>query len=245
MIAKTFFLPLIAVILSFVGGFFIANALNKGEMDKLRKENERLSKTVEENSKREAATTLSDEEIRAKIQRADDSPGDLAFNRDLGMALYRYGAMRQDVDLIKESARLLERVNAADPKDYEVLVSLGNAEFDIANFAKENERFVKARSIYSKAIAIKQNDAVVRTDIALTYFLEQPPKITEAINEFDRALSIDPKNERALQYLIQSYWLKGDIGSAGKALERLKQVNTSNPAIPELNSLLTRTPPQQ
>ncbi len=225
------------------GGFLIANSFNRSEMETLRQENERLKQTIADTEKAQAESTLSLDEIKARIAEADANPANLNFNRDLGLALYRYSAMKRDVPLLKETLRLLERVNSARPEDYDVLVALGNTHFDIGTFAGETERFPTARGIYDRAAAIKPDDANVRTDIALTYFLQRPAAYDQAAAEFERAIRSDPKNERALQFLVQTHWQSGKQAQAAEALAKLRAVNPANQVIPELESMLTKEPP--
>ncbi len=242
---KALIISITAVALSFLGGFFIANALNRAEMEGLKKENERLTGIAKEAEQRSTEGTLTNEEIRAKIDEADKNPDNVKFNTDLGIALYRYAAMKKDVELLGESGRILERVSAKEPKNADVLVTLGNAKFDIANFGNQNALFAEARSIYEKVVPLRPDDANVQTDIALTYFLTQPPNLEKAVAAFEKAVAKDPKNERAIQFMIQTQWQKGDLENAMVTLEKLKTVNNLNPAIPELTTLLTRTPPTQ
>src|SRR4029079_7426476 len=117
---RVVWLSLAAVILSFVGGFFLANSMNRKELESLRAENERRKASPE--SAADGSPDLSNDEIRAKIAEADRNPSNLAFQKNLGLALYRYATLKKDADLLAESARLLERAAALDPKDFEVLV---------------------------------------------------------------------------------------------------------------------------
>lgn len=196
-----------------------------------------------ETSNKAAEFELSAEEIKARIAEADGNPGNVKFNRDLAIALYRYGAVKKDVPILSESIRLLGRVQTSDQKDIDVQVTLGHAHFDIATFGKEPARFKTARDIYTKVLELKPRDADVITDIALTHFLEEPPNLNAAAAEFQKALAISPKNERALQFYIQTLWQAGKGNEAAKGLANLKEVNSSNPAIRELESMLTQTPP--
>lgn len=234
---------ILAVILSFAGGFLIANSFNRSELESVRAENDRLKANVTEATNKSAEFTLSDDEIKARIAEADGNPTNLKFNRDLGIALYRYGVIKKDVPILSESVRLLSRVTEADSKDIEVALTMGHAHFDIATFGKEPARFKTAREIYTKALELKPRDGDVITDIALTYFLEEPPNLNAAATEFQNALAINPKNERALQFYTQTLWQTGKGVEATKALAKLKEVNSSNSAIPELETMLTQTPP--
>lgn len=234
---------ILAVLLSFAGGFLIANSFNRSELESVRAENDRLKANVAETTNKAAEFELSAEEINARIAEADGNPANVKFNRDLGIALYRYGVIKKDVAILSESVRLLNRVNSADSKDVDVAVTLGHAHFDIATFGKEPARFKTAREIYTKALELKPRDADVITDIALTFFLEEPPNLTTAALEFQKALAINPQNERALQFYTQTLWQAGKPDEAAKSLTKLKEVNISNSAIPELEAMLLQTPP--
>jgi tetratricopeptide (TPR) repeat protein len=234
---------ILAVLLSFAGGFLIANSFNRSELESLRAENDRLKANIAETTNKAAEFTLSDEEIKARIAEADSKPSNLKFNRDLGIGLYRYGVIKKDVAILSEAVRLLNRVNAADPKDVNAAVTLGHAHFDIATFGKEPARFKTAREIYTKALELKPRDADVLTDIALTYFLEEPPNLTAAATEFQKALAIDSKNERALQFYTQTLWQSGNTDEAAKSLAKLKEINSSNSAVAELEAMLLQSPP--
>jgi len=59
--AKVFWITLIAVLLSFAGGFLFANALNRGELNALKAESERLKNIQPKNEKSDSV--LETEEI--------------------------------------------------------------------------------------------------------------------------------------------------------------------------------------
>jgi tetratricopeptide (TPR) repeat protein len=234
---------LATVFLSFSGGFLIANSFNRGEIDGLKKENDRLTQLAAENEVKTSRFTLSEDDIRAKIAEADANPTNIKFSKELGIGLYRYAAMEKNVGLLGDSIKLLERVSTADPKDYDSLVMLGNAHFDKANFGTDKAGFKTAREVYLKASALKPKDPNVLTDVALTYSLSEPPEYEKAIPEFRKAIELDGKNQRALQFMIQALWANGQSAEAAKALEQLKSVDAANPAIPELTNVLATQPP--
>ena len=97
---KLFWLSIIAVVVGFLSGFLLANALNRNELSSLRAENERLAKSTNQTSQSASELFLSDEEIREKIAEADQNPKNFAFQKNLGLALYRYAAMKQDAELL-------------------------------------------------------------------------------------------------------------------------------------------------
>src|SRR5437868_4856907 len=156
---------LVGTLAGFIAGFVLANALNRSELTQLRNQVGRANSAPVDESKSSGDQPLSIDEIRAKIDEADRNPTNFAYQKNLGMALYRYGAMRQDVDLLSESARILTRANTLDAKDYDVLVALGNAHFDIGFSKKDAVSFQRARGLYSKALEQKPEDADVRRDL--------------------------------------------------------------------------------
>ncbi len=233
---KAFWLSIVAVIVSFAGGFLLANALNRNEMNQLRAENGRLKTAADETKQNQTDSTLGDDEVLAKIAEADKNPNDAAFQKNLGLALYRYAAMKQNTVLLAEVARLLNRAYENNPKDYDVVVTLGNIYFDIGYNKKDNAQFEKAREYYQKALTEKPNDADVRTDFGLTYFLTQPPEYEKAIAEFQKSLQSNPKHEKTLQVMAQTLLAQNKVAEAEKFVARLKETNANNQYLAQLET---------
>src|SRR5690606_36552518 len=114
---------IVAVLISFAGGFLIANSLNKSEMENLRRENEKLKTSAAD---RKPEDDLSPAEIREKIAEADARPDQINFQRNLGIALYSWAAQKKDAETIVESIRLLERAHKAEPDNDSTTVTLGH-----------------------------------------------------------------------------------------------------------------------
>ncbi len=228
--------------LSFVGGFLLANAFNRTSLDELRGENERLRVAADETEQSQKEVTLSEAEMRRKIDEADAIPEDFTFQKNLGIALYRYGSLKQDAKVIREAQRLLERARGLSPADNDVRLALGNAYFDIGYIERQNESFARARDIYTSILADDAAHAGVRTDIGLTYFLQDPPDLVSAARELETALETDPKNERNLQFLVQVYWRSEQQERAVATLDKLRGISPQHPTINELTTLLTTDP---
>lgn len=239
--SKLIWLSILAVVISFFGGFYVANSLNGGELVKLRAENEQLKKNPAANSSNAPDEALSDEEIRQKIAAADKNPADIPFQRNLGLALYRYGAMKKDSALLGEAARLLQRALDGDPKDYDVTVALGNAFFDIGFFKKDAASMQKGRDFYLKALAQKPTDTDVKTDLGISYFVATPPDYEKSAAELQKALETDPKHERALLFMTQTLLKQNKPAEAEKVLARLKAVNPAAPSLSELTAQMSQT----
>ncbi|HVE56204.1 MAG TPA: tetratricopeptide repeat protein [Pyrinomonadaceae bacterium] len=237
--AKFFWLSILAIIISFFGGFYLANSLNGSELNKMRAENEQLKKTTTEQPQNNSEASLSDDEIRQKIVEADKNPDNMPFQRNLGLALYRYGVMKKDASLIAESARLLQRVYDKNPKDYDATVALGNAFFDIGFFKKDAQSLQKGREFYQKALEQKPDDADVKTDLGISYYVAEPPDFEKASAQLQKALETDSKHERALLFMAQTLLKQNNPAEAEKYLARLKAINPQTPSLAELSSQIS------
>ena len=237
---NTVMFVVLAVIVGFVAGFLVANKLNRSEMDSLRgvaaRSNASNSNSAATGSDDES---LSNDEIRAKIAEADANPTNLTFQKNLGISLYRYGAMKSSPEIVAESKRILERAASIDPKDFDVLVALGNAYFDIGFFKKDTANFATARETYQKALAIKPGDADVQTDIGISYFVQEPPEYEKAVSQLKAVIAANPKHDRALQFLVQTYVKQGNLAEADKTLAKMIEINPTNPAITELRKTIS------
>lgn len=225
---KFLWISLVAIAASFAGGFFIANALNRNEMNSLRAENERLKSASAESPDTADDRTISNDELREKIAEADRSPDNFAYQKNLGLALYRYAAMKQDIDLLKESARILDRAAKLQKDDFDIVVGLGNAHFDIGYFGKNNDELQRSREFYRRALTMRPNDAEVLTELGMTFFLYDPPEDALAIDEFQKSLKSNPKHEKTLEFIIQSLLRLKRVSDAENYLAQLRSANPTN-----------------
>jgi tetratricopeptide (TPR) repeat protein len=242
---RNLWISLVAVVLSFAGGFFLANAINRSELNTLRSENERLKTAPADVQNKGSDSELTSDEINAKLAEADQNPQNFDYQKQLGLALYKYGSMKQDPELVTNSIRLLERADSLRNTDHDVILGLGNAYFDIGYFKKENEYLEKARGLYERALKQYPTDADVKTDLALTYFLFDPPDDEKAIAGFKEALKINPKLERALEFIVQSLIRTNRKAEAAEYLAQLKRINPNNDAIGGLTSKLNESASNQ
>ena len=228
---------IIALLLGFISGFMLANSLNRSDYTP-------ATSGMPSNSLQPAAgaplePALSPEEIRAKVAEADKNPDNFAFQKDLGLSLYRYGAMTQNVDVLNEAKRLLDRARTLNPRDFDVVVGLGNAEFDIGFYKKDLASFEQARGTYIKALDLQPGDSDVQTDIGISYFVQDPPDYAKAETELKKVTARDPLHKRSMQFLVQVYTRQKRIPEARAMLDKLRGIDPSNPALKELDSLIT------
>ncbi len=233
-------ISILAVLIAFAGGFMLANALNKKELLDLKAENDRL-KSASQPTAETKGQELSDEEIKQKIAQADKNPENFAYQKGLGVGLYRYATIKQNPGLLLDVERILKRAYDLNPKDQEVLVFYGNTVFDVGFAKKENAKFELARKLYTEALAQQPKDVDIQTDFGLTYFYETPPQDDKAVTELQKSLAINPAHERSLQYLAQIYARKNDQPEMEKYLARLEKVNPQNPVLLELQTPLNNS----
>ena len=238
--SKLFWLSILGIIISFFGGFYLANSLNGSELQRLQAENEQLRKNPAPNSQTNSDDTLSDEEIRLKIAEADKNPANIPFQRNLGLALLSYGVMKQNAGLITESARLLQRAYDSDPKDFDVTVALGTAHYDIASLKNDGESFKKSREFYARALEQKPDNASVRADFGSTFVFVDPPDFERANSELQKALQAEPKNERALLLMTQMLVKQNKPAEAEKFHARLREVNPKTPTLEQLTAQMAQ-----
>jgi tetratricopeptide (TPR) repeat protein len=115
-----------------------------------------------------------------------------------------------------EAAPLIAKLNA-DPKNLDLLTSVGNVYYDA-------RQYPAAVNYYGRALAMKPSDAAVRTDMATAYwYLGDADK---AIVEFNTALNYAPTNPNTLFNLGMVKW-QGKHDSAGAIADWKKLLSTT------------------
>lgn len=127
---------------------------------------------------------------------------------------------------VRQRVRDLEEAVGKDPKNYDLLVQLGNAAYD----ADDPRQAVDA---YERALRIRDGDPNVLTDLGVSY--RNLGDSDKALASFGRAAKADPKHWQAVFNQIIVYGV--DKGDAKKAKELLKQLRKEHPEIPSLDKL--------
>lgn len=227
---------IVALVAGFIGGFWLANSINRSAQSSIGTGTVPSQIANTTGVQMSSTTELSPDEIRSKIAEADQNPNNFSFQKSLGIGLYRYGAMTQDISVLGESARILTRASGLDGRDFDVLVALGNAHFDIGYANKERASFEKSREIYNKALVVKPSDPDVRTDIGISYYLQEPPDCAKAAAELEKVAAANPNHDRSMQFLVQVYLKQNRIADAEKMLSKIKEINPQNRAVADLSS---------
>ena len=164
------------------------------------------------------ANQLGTELISAEARRAQQAPNpnsmDLYFQ---GMEWFNRGINRENMD---RARGFFERAMALDPGNFDALLGVGRADFEVgAAFLSDDRpaRLASAEATMGKVLSLRPNDA--RAHEVLGSVLNQTNRAAQAIAEFERALALDPNLAAA----------HADIGDAkifvGRAEETEAHVN--------------------
>lgn len=233
---------LIGLLTGLIIGFFFANSVNQtgGGTARTPPANARPPANANSGAAQNPEGELTEEEVREAIATADKKPDDYELQRNLGLALYRYASFTRDARYLPDVERFLKRASDANPKDRDLMVALGHVIFDMAQ-QTDTARFAEARAYYQKALQVKPDDADVRTDLGLTYYLAKPSEPQKAIAEYRQSLAIDARHEPTLQHLAAALIVVGNLAEAEKRIEELRAVNSSNPALSNLRAQLAQS----
>jgi tetratricopeptide (TPR) repeat protein len=140
------------------------------------------------------------------------------------------GLFRQ-IDRHEQALEFYDRAYKLKPKDFNLLVKLGDTNFDLGRY-EEAERW------YQAALKINPKDPTVRMDLGLTFHLRQPRDLDKAIAEYRKALGYDPRHEKTLQNLTSALIDKGDKTAARQSLKQLEEINPAHETIAKFRDLL-------
>lgn len=128
----------------------------------------------------------------------------------------------------------LTRANQLRPDDYQTLVRLGHA-----NSAAK--RFETAERWFRAALAKKPDDGDVRSELAITFFMRDPPQPDKAVAELRRGLERNPGHVPTLHNLSLMLMQTRDYDAASATLDRLEKVEPGYERLPALRSELEKT----
>lgn len=248
------------LVVGFVVGFVLANSVNRQEDERLRGELARLraggaqKDTGQSQTQRtqgaagaqkdaggdddDSFPTLTDEQLKNAVTKADASPSDAELQKKTGKALYVYALQKGEASILPDVARILKRAHELDAKDYDTTVMAGNAYFILARNGGDAAQYADARRLYEDALSSKPDDVIVRTSLGLTYFYGKPPDARRAIREYRQALKTDPRQPMALQSLAAALIETGDLKEAETRLGELERANPSNTELANLRAQL-------
>ena len=221
-----------------LASFLFANAANRRELDELRSELARLRPQTPAAAPQAAQGDGQDgARVRELIAKADENQSDAALQRQAGEAAYRHALTTGDSAVLSDALRLLKRAHAADPKNYDLLLLLGNSHLTLG-LAGDPQNFNEARGYYAKALEARPDDVNAHTLLGMTYFYGRPSDPESAAREYRKALASEPRHEMALQNLASTLIETGAVAEAARRIDELQRVNPSNPSLPKLREEL-------
>ncbi|MDT7780869.1 MAG: hypothetical protein QOC99_3381 [Acidobacteriota bacterium] len=194
---------------------------------------------------------ISFEQARIDAGIADRSQRDLEAQMKPAKAFYHLAELDQ-------SALYAQRALKIKSKHAGALTLMGDIKYD-------SNDFVKAASFYERSLSVEPNNADVRLKLGNSYFQMEPvnleqvaadvrnglkpnPKLVKAVeramNEYRKALVINPKHETAREYIAVSEvslaLLRNDLGAARAALDKLAEARPSGKVLVYFRILLDR-----
>lgn len=218
----------IGLLAGFMIGFFFANSVNQGAMMATSTTGQQIGVGLPAGHPPTSGGGPGGAipEVQAAIDRAKQNPTDFDAQMKAAELYYQIQRFEGAIEFLKKASEL-------QPENYEVVVNLGNAYFDAG-------RYDEAEKSYNKALAKKDDDLNVRTDLGLTFIFRDSPNYDRAIQEFKRVLEKDPSHLQALQNLTVAYTKKSDRENANATLARLEQADNANAAIPKLREEIAK-----
>ncbi len=217
---------IIGVLVGLIVGFMFANSVNQGAGAAVQSN---PAASAKQNSNMPAGhPDISGADnpgvTMADVQKAVDEAKAQTDNVE---AQLKAAEVNYRIERYNEAIEYLKRANQIQPENREIVVYLGNANFDANNY-EEAEKW------YANALEKDPNDVGVRTDMGLTFIFRTPPDYDRAEKEFLRSLEIDPKHGQTLQNLTVAYTKKGDAAKAKATLARLEAADAKNASIAKL-----------
>ena len=226
-----------------LASYYFANRANGGEIERLRSELARTSRTQPEagagaaGGVRPQDQSQAEAQVRELIAGADANPSDSSLQRRAGEQVYRHALTTQQSALLAEAVRLLRRAHEGDPKNYDTLLLLGNSHLTLG-LAGDPQSFTEARGYYVNALAERPGDVNGHTLLGMTYYYGRPADPQSAAREYRKALDADPRHEMALQNLASALLATGALDEATRRVGELEKVNPANGSLGELRAKL-------
>ena len=229
------------VVLGFVLGFFVTNAVTKpvapvasartstdGSAGPLRPEEMggELPPGHPEVGGGEGSAASTSAEAQAAMEKADRSPKDFAAQVEAGRVFYGlrdYG----------KAALYLDRALAIKGNDFDALVLMGNTKYDAEDFAA-------AATFYTRALAVRPASPDVQTDLGNTFF--NRGDFDRALAEYRKSVAHDPNHFNSWRNIAAAAFRKGDKATAAEAVEQLARLAPQSEELQAYRQRLAQMP---
>lgn len=226
MTKENFLFSIIGLLLGTIIGFFVANSINTGAAMQAGPAAQAAIPGQPSGAMPAGHPAIpgadgqSVPEVQAAIESARKEPKNFEAQMKAAEVFYQIQRFEGAIEFLKNA-------NSIQPENYEVMVNLGNANFDAGNYAE-------AEKWYSSGLAKKPDDLNVRTDLGLTFIFREKPDYDRAVAEFKRVLDADPNHAQALQNITVAYTKKADAANAQTMVARLEKADPQNTALAKL-----------
>ncbi len=204
---------IIGLLAGLIIGFVATNSINRGTVNNSASQPTMGQPNQPGGMPNQSGQTAAMPAVAEAIDKADKNPNDVDSQMKAGEMFARINNFEKAIPYFEKAAQL-------KPNDFQILVILGNTNFD-------SRKWEDAQKWYEKALAIKKDDISVRTDLGITFVERDKPDYDRAIKEFQTSLTIDPKHEPTLYNLALAQFKKGDVQAAQATKAKL----TSNPEL--------------
>lgn len=242
--SKNLLLCALGLLLGFILGFFITNAITKpgaqvaqarpaaaggGEArplgpDQMSGELPPGHPQVNGDGAGTAASTSA--EAQGAMEKADRAPQDFKAQLDAAQVFYKL----HDLD---KAALYADRALKLKGSDFDALVVMGNARYDTQDFAA-------AQTFYERALAVKPDSPDVRTDLGNTFFNRKD--FDRAIAEYRKSVRIDPDHFNSWRNIAAASFEKQDKAAATEAVEQLSRLAPRSPETETFRRKLAELP---
>jgi cytochrome c-type biogenesis protein CcmH/NrfG len=128
---------------------------------------------------------------------------------------------------VEVTAAPLKLALSADPKNYELLVQLGNLYYD-------KQEYAPAIDYYGRALQVRPNEVNVRTDLGTAYWYSGSPQ--QAVTEYEKSLQVDPGHAQTLFNMGVVY--KDGLREPAKAAASWEKLLKLHPDHPDRQRIL-------
>lgn len=163
--------------------------------------------------------------VRETLEKANNNPKD--FEAQIAAASL-YDQIGRTAEAIEFMKRAYE-INGPEAAKLNIPAFLGDWFMKQHNY-QESEQW------FRHALEYEPNDSELLTELGATFVEREPPNIDKGVQYLEAALKSNPKNGHTLMHLTQVYLIKKDAKSAEEWLGRLKQADSKNQNIAQLET---------
>jgi tetratricopeptide (TPR) repeat protein len=167
-------------------------------------------------------------DILEVIQQADSNKQDFELQ-------IRAGALYAQISRPEKAVEYFN--NAADlrPTDVVRIRTLADAFFDIGDYPKSREFYIRANEL-------KPSDVEILTPLGVTFLATEPPDFNQGLSYLQQALDIDSAYQPAMVNMGLAYIKMGDRPKAQAMRDRLNGVAPNSDLVARLDEALKNAP---